>query len=75
MASASTSAAFPADGIYHVNPYAGHPDLTPSAAELLWELAKVNQRVSDVRAFFLQAPPGRRLASLQDGPNVQPVSI
>jgi hypothetical protein len=36
------------DTIYALNSYAEHPDLSPTEAEVLWELAKLNQRVKDV---------------------------
>lgn len=34
--------------IFEVNPYENHPELTQTEAELLWEYAKLNQRLKIV---------------------------
>ncbi|THH13730.1 hypothetical protein EW146_g6522 [Bondarzewia mesenterica] len=36
--------------IFDVNPYEGHPNLTPIQADVLWEYAKLNQHVKDLVA-------------------------
>ena len=44
--------------IFEVNPYENHPELTQTEAELLWEYAKLNQRLKIVGIsgvfFFLR---------------------
>ncbi len=35
--------------IFSVNPYEDHPSLTQLEADVLWEYAKLNQHVKDVR--------------------------
>jgi DASH complex subunit DAD3 len=35
--------------IFSVNPYEDHPSLTQIEADLLWEYAKLNQHIKDVR--------------------------
>jgi len=35
--------------IFSVNPYEDHPRLTQLEADVLWEYAKLNQHVKDVR--------------------------
>lgn len=47
----TSAVALPTEEIYHANPYADHPELSLSQAELLWELAKLNQRVVEVRCI------------------------
>ena len=48
--------------IFDVNPYENHPELTQTEAEVLWEYAKLNQRLKIVSvltpslAFFLSEP-------------------
>ena len=37
--------------IFEVNPYENHPDLTQTEAEVLWEYAKLNQRLKIVSVF------------------------
>ena len=37
------------DEIFSVNPYENHPSLTQIEAEVLWEYAKLNQHIKDVR--------------------------
>ena len=39
--------------IFEVNPYENHPELTQTEAELLWEYAKLNQRLKIVRVSDL----------------------
>jgi DASH complex subunit DAD3 len=34
--------------IFDVNPYENHPELTQTEAEVLWEYAKLNQRLKIV---------------------------
>jgi DASH complex subunit DAD3 len=45
------------DEIFSVNPYENHPSLTQIEAEVLWEYAKLNQHVKDVRTPLLTHPP------------------
>jgi DASH complex subunit DAD3 len=35
--------------IFTVNPYENHPGLTQAEADTLWEYAKLNQHIKDVR--------------------------
>jgi DASH complex subunit DAD3 len=35
--------------IFSVNPYEDHPSLTQVEADVLWEHAKLNQHIKDVR--------------------------
>ncbi len=35
--------------IFSVNPYEDHPSLTQVEADVLWEYAKLNQHIKDVR--------------------------
>lgn len=35
--------------IFEINPYEDHPSLSPLEAEVLWEYAKLNQQIKDVR--------------------------
>jgi hypothetical protein len=37
------------DQIFSVNPYEDHPSLTQIEADVLWEYAKLNQHIKDVR--------------------------
>ena len=37
--------------IFDVNPYENHPELTQAEAQVLWEYAKLNQRLKIVRVF------------------------
>lgn len=39
--------------IFTVNPYESHPSLTQIEADVLWEYAKLNQHIKDVRALEL----------------------
>jgi hypothetical protein len=39
--------------IFSVNPYENHPSLTQIEAEVLWEYAKLNQHIKDVRTLLL----------------------
>jgi hypothetical protein len=39
--------------ILSVNPYENHPSLTQIEAEVLWEYAKLNQHIKDVRTVSL----------------------
>jgi hypothetical protein len=48
-ASTSTSSS----PIFSVNPYENHPSLTQLEADVLWEYAKLNQHIKDVRHFHL----------------------
>ena len=49
-ASASASAASSSQ-IFSVNPYENHPSLTQIEADVLWEYAKLNQHIKDVRIY------------------------
>ena len=40
--------------IFTVNPYESHPSLTQIEADVLWEYAKLNQHIKDVRALELR---------------------
>lgn len=46
--------------IFEVNPYENHPELTQTEAELLWEYAKLNQRLKIVSVSDV---PFRRIAN------------
>jgi DASH complex subunit DAD3 len=35
--------------IFSINPYEDHPSLTQIEADVLWEYAKLNQHIKDVR--------------------------
>ena len=35
--------------IFSINPYENHPSLTQLEADVLWEYAKLNQHIKDVR--------------------------
>ena len=53
--------------IFEVNPYENHPELTQTEAEVLWEYAKLNQRLkivslSDIPPFFRPFPLNRFLS-------------
>jgi hypothetical protein len=48
---ASTIDSF-SEAIYETNPYANYPELSTTEAELLWELAKMNQRIKDASTEF-----------------------
>jgi hypothetical protein len=37
--------------IFSVNPYENHPSLTQIEADVLWEYAKLNQHIKDVRIY------------------------
>jgi len=37
--------------IFSVNPYEDHPNLTQIEADVLWEYAKLNQHIKDVRVI------------------------
>jgi DASH complex subunit DAD3 len=41
--------------IFSVNPYEDHPSLTQIEADVLWEYAKLNQHIKDVR-FVITTP-------------------
>ena len=40
--------------IFEVNPYENHPELSQTEAEVLWEYAKLNQRLKIVSVPFLR---------------------
>jgi hypothetical protein len=42
--------------IFEVNPYEGHPELTQTEAEVLWEYAKLNQRLKIARVSLSAVP-------------------
>jgi len=42
--------------IFEVNPYENHPELTQTEAEVLWEYAKLNQRLKIVRVSDTPLP-------------------
>jgi DASH complex subunit DAD3 len=46
MAATSATTSSP---IFSVNPYENHPSLTQIEADVLWEYAKLNQHIKDVR--------------------------
>ena len=46
-ASATTSVS--SSQIFSINPYENHPSLTQLEADVLWEYAKLNQHIKDVR--------------------------
>jgi len=51
--------------IFEVNPYENHPELTQTEAEVLWEYAKLNQRLKIVRvsdAPLLSPSPPKSVA-------------
>jgi len=41
--------------IFEVNPYENHPELSQTEAEVLWEYAKLNQRLKIVSAPFFRS--------------------
>lgn len=43
------TAVAPQNTIFDVNPYEDHPSLSPVEADILWEYAKLNQHIKDVR--------------------------
>ena len=45
----ATSSSASSGQIFSVNPYENHPSLTEIEAEVLWEYAKLNQHIKDVR--------------------------
>jgi hypothetical protein len=45
----STTATSGGSQIFTINPYEDHPSLSPLEAEVLWEYAKLNQQIKDVR--------------------------
>lgn len=50
--------------IFDVNPYENHPELTQTEAKVLWEYAKLNQRlkiVSDLIDILSAFPPSTDL--------------
>lgn len=47
----------PDSQIFSVNPYEDHPGLTQIEADVLWEYAKLNQHIKDVR-FVITTPIG-----------------
>jgi hypothetical protein len=46
----TTTATSGGSQIFTINPYEDHPSLSPLEAEVLWEYAKLNQQIKDVRA-------------------------
>jgi hypothetical protein len=44
-----TNAATSNSQIFSINPYEDHPSLTQIEADVLWEYAKLNQHIKDVR--------------------------
>ena len=40
--------------IFEANPYESHPELSQTEAEVLWEYAKLNQRLKIVSVPFLR---------------------
>ena len=45
----TTNASSGGSQIFTINPYEDHPSLSPLEAEVLWEYAKLNQQIKDVR--------------------------
>ena len=39
--------------VFEVNPYENHPELTQTEAEVLWEYAKLNQRLKIVSLYHI----------------------
>ena len=52
----TTSAASGSSQIFTINPYEDHPSLSPHEAEVLWEYAKLNPQIKDVRATLSPVP-------------------
>jgi DASH complex subunit DAD3 len=51
MAASATASATSSSEIFSVNPYESHPSLTQIEADVLWEYAKLNQHIKDVRTY------------------------
>ena len=51
----TTSAASGGSQIFAINPYEDHPSLSAHEAEVLWEYAKLNQQIKDVRTAVLHS--------------------
>jgi hypothetical protein len=49
MAASASASATSSSQIFSVNPYENHPSLTQIEADVLWEYAKLNQHIKDVR--------------------------
>jgi hypothetical protein len=49
--------------IFSINPYEHHPSLTQIEADVLWEYAKLNQHIKDVRCYHLDLLIARSVAS------------
>jgi DASH complex subunit DAD3 len=63
-ASATASTLTLSSPIFSVNPYENHPSLTQLEADVLWEYAKLNQHIKDVRHFHPR-PLGYSLTPLE----------
>lgn len=48
-ATMAATSATPSNQIFSINPYENHPSLTQVEADVLWEYAKLNQHIKDVR--------------------------
>jgi len=48
MAASATTSVSSSD-VFSINPYENHPSLTQLEADVLWEYAKLNQHIKDVR--------------------------
>ena len=51
MAASASASAVSSSQIFSVNPYEDHPSLTQIEADVLWEYAKLNQHIKDVRIY------------------------
>lgn len=47
----------PQNTIFDVNPYEDHPSLSLVEADVLWEYAKLNQHIKDVRTTRVHSTP------------------
>jgi hypothetical protein len=55
----TTSAASGGSQIFTINPYEDHPSLSLLEVEVLWEYAKLNQQIKDVRTTLSPVPNAR----------------
>lgn len=53
--------------IFEVNPYENHPELTQTEAEVLWEYAKLNQRLKIVNVSLPMSTSFANRFLSQDG--------
>ena len=59
--------------IFSINPYEDHPSLTKIEADVLWEYAKLNQHIKDVR--YVSLPPSFKLLMMMSRSRRVPINL